>query len=394
MKKILVLNSGSSSLKYRLFAFDNVQSKLLAKGLAERIGIGNSTLTFQPTGQDKQKFALDLPNHEIALQEIFKLLLSSVLNSLNELSAVGHRLGHGGETFKQSTLITPDNIDQIREAQELLPLHGKAFMLGIDAMQKLLPDIPQVAVFDTAFHQTMPKEAFLYALPQEQYTKHKIRRYGFHGTSHYYVSRELQKLMPSARKVITCHLGSGGSITAIKDGKSIDTSLGFTGTSGVTMGTRCGDIDGFVPLYIMQSQNKTADEVHLMLNKECGLYALSGGYSDSRDVEDRYLAGDPQAITAYDVYIHSIIKYIGAYVAVLGGVDAIVFTAGIGENSPLLRQKVCEKLEYLGLKLDLQANDMKGQTREISASDSKVKVWVIPTDEELVIAEDTYKLTA
>ncbi len=394
MKKILVLNSGSSSLKYRLFAFDNVQSKLLAKGLAERISIGNSTLTFQPTGQDKQKFALDLPNHEIALQEIFKLLLSSVLNSLNELSAVGHRLGHGGETFKQSTLITPDNINQIREAQELLPLHGKAFMLGIDAMQKLLPDIPQVAVFDTAFHQTMPKEAFLYALPQEQYTKHKIRRYGFHGTSHYYVSRELQKLMPSARKVITCHLGSGGSITAIKDGKSIDTSLGFTGTSGVTMGTRCGDIDGFVPLYIMQSQNKTADEVHLMLNKECGLYALSGGYSDSRDVEDRYLAGDPQAITAYDVYIHSIIKYIGAYVAVLGGVDAIVFTAGIGENSPLLRQKVCEKLEYLGLKLDLQANDMKGQTREISAPDSKVKVWVIPTDEELVIAEDTYKLTA
>ncbi len=394
MKKILVLNSGSSSLKYRLFAFDAAQSKLLAKGLAERIGIGNSILTFQTTGQDKQKFSLDLPNHEVALQEIFKLLLGSVLNSLNELSAVGHRLGHGGEIFKQSTVITQDNIEQIRQAQELLPLHGKAFMLGIDAMQKLLPDIPQVAVFDTAFHQTMPKEAFLYALPQEQYTKHKIRRYGFHGTSHYYVSRELQKLMPSARKVITCHLGSGGSITAIKDGKSIDTSLGFTGTSGVTMGTRCGDIDGFVPLYIMQSQNKTADEVHLMLNKECGLYALSGGYSDSRDVEDRYLAGDEQAITAYDVYIHSIIKYIGAYVAVLGGVDAIVFTAGIGENSPLLRQKVCEKLAYLGLKIDVQANNMKGQTKEISTPDSKVKVWVIPTDEELVIAEDTYQLTA
>ncbi len=394
MKKILVLNSGSSSLKYRLFAFDNNQSQLLAKGLAERIGIGNSTLTFQITNQDKQKFALDLPNHEAALQEIFKLLLGSVLNSLDELSAVGHRLGHGGETFKQSTIITQDNIAQIREAQELLPLHGKAFMLGIEAMQKLLPNIPQVATFDTAFHQTMPKEAFLYALPQEQYTKHKIRRYGFHGTSHYYVSRELQKLMPSAHKIITCHLGSGGSITAIKDGKSIDTSLGFTGTSGITMGTRCGDIDGFVPLYIMQSQNKTADEVHLMLNKECGLYALSGGYSDSRDVEDRYLAGDPQAITAYDVYIHSIIKYIGAYVAVLGGVDAIVFTAGIGENSPLLRQKVCEKLAYLGVKLDLQANDMKGQTKEISTPDSKVKIWVIPTDEELVIAEDTYKLTA
>lgn len=394
MKKILVLNSGSSSLKYRLFAFNHNQSQLLAKGLAERIGIGDSTLTFQITDQDKQKFSLELPNHEVALQEIFKLLLGSVLNSLDELSAVGHRLGHGGETFKQSTLITPDNINQIREAQELLPLHGKAFMLGIDAIQKLLPHVPQVATFDTAFHQTMPKEAFLYALPQEQYTKYKIRRYGFHGTSHYYVSRELQKLMPEAHKIITCHLGSGGSITAIKDGKSIDTSLGFTGTSGITMGTRCGDIDGFIPLYIMQSQNKTADEVHLMLNKECGLYALSGGYSDSRDVEDRYLAGDSQAITAYDVYIHSIIKYIGAYVAVLGGVDAIVFTAGIGENSPLLRQKVCENLAYLGIKLDLKTNDMKGQTKEISTSDSKVKVWVIPTDEELVIAEDTYKLTA
>lgn len=393
MKKILVLNSGSSSLKYRLFAFEKDKSQLLAKGLAERIGIDNSTLTFQVTNQEKQKFSLPLPNHEVALQEIFKLLLNSVLNSLDELSAVGHRLGHGGEIFKQSTLITTANIDQIREAQELLPLHGKAFMLGIDAIQKLLPQTPQIATFDTAFHQTMPKKAFLYALPQEQYLKHKIRRYGFHGTSHYYISREAQKLMPSAHKIISCHLGSGCSITAIKDGQSIDTSLGFTGTSGIVMGTRCGDIDGFIPLYIMQSQNKTADEVHQMLNKECGLYALSGGFSDSRDIEERYLAGDEQAITAYDVYIHSIIKYIGAYVAVLEGVDAIVFTAGIGENSPLLRQKICEKLAYLGVKLDLQANDMKGQTREISAPDSKVKIWVIPTDEELVIAEDAYKLT-
>ena len=394
MKKILVLNSGSSSLKYRLFAFENEQPQLLVKGMAERIGIDASTLTFQPTGQEKQKISLNLPNHEIALKEIFNLLLGSVLNSLDELSAVGHRLGHGGENFKESTIITTDNIDQIRQAQELLPLHGKAFMLGIDAMQKLLPNIPQIATFDTAFHQSMPEEAFLYALPQEQYTKYKIRRYGFHGTSHYYVSRELQKLVPSARKIITCHLGSGGSITAIKDGKSIDTSLGFTGTAGIVMGTRCGDIDGFIPLYIMQTQHKTADEVHLMLNKECGLYALSGGYSDRRDIEKLYMEGNQRAITTYNVYIHSIIKYIGAYTAVLGGVDAIVFTAGLGENSSFLRQKICEKLEYLGLKLDLKANEITGQTQEISSSDSKVKVWVIPTDEELVIAEDTYKLIA
>ncbi len=394
MKKILVLNSGSSSLKYRLFSFNNNEHTLLAKGLAERIGLEGSTLSFQQTGQEKQKFSIDLPNHEVTLKEILNLLLKNVLSSIDELSAVGHRLGHGGETFKSSTIITKDNISQIREAQNLLPLHGKAFMHGIEAMQKLLPDIPQVAVFDTAFHQTMPEKAYLYALPMEQYTKHHIRRYGFHGTSHYFVSRELQKIMPSAHKIISCHLGSGGSITAIKDGKSIDTSLGFTGTGGIVMGTRCGDIDAFVPLHIMQSQNKTSEEVHLMLNKECGLYALSGGYSDSRDVEDRYIAGDKMAHTAYDVYIHGIIKYIGAYIAVLGGVDAIIFTAGIGENSPLLRQKICEQLSYLGIKLDEKNNQLRGQTVEISTPDSKVKVFVIPTDEELVIAEDTYRLTA
>ena len=392
MEKILVLNSGSSSLKYQLFAFEGNNHQLLAKGLAERIGLDGSSITFQITGQEKQKLLLNLPNHEVTLQEIFNLLLKGALNSLDELSAVGHRLGHGGETFKFSTLITQDNIEQIRDAQSLLPLHGKAFMLGIDAMTKLLPALPQIAVFDTAFHQTMPQEAYLYALPEEQYSKHHIRRYGFHGTSHRYIAREMARLEPQAHKVISCHLGSGGSITAIKDGQSIDTSLGFTGTGGITMGTRCGDIDAFVPLYIMQTQNKTADEVHLMMNKESGLYALSGGFSDSRDVEDRYMAGDAKAIAAYDVYIHSIIKYIGAYVAVLGGVDAIAFTAGIGEKSPFLRQKVCEKLAYLGVELDLEANKVRGEEVKISTPNSKVSVWVIPTDEELVIAEDTYDI--
>lgn len=364
----------------------------MAKGLAERIGLPASCITYQEPEQEKRKIQLDLPNHQAVLQEVFKLLSANVLPSMSELAAVGHRLGHGGEMFKQSTLINALNIEQIREAQNLLPLHGKAFMLGIDAMQKLMPDLPQVAVFDTAFHQTLAPEAYLYALPEELYSKYHIRRYGFHGTSHRFVAREMARLEPQAKKIISCHLGSGGSITAIKDGKSIDTSLGFTGTGGVVMGTRCGDIDAFIPLYIMQTQNKTAEEVHLMMNKESGFLGLTGEYSDSRDIEDLYLAGNPKAIQAYDVYIHGIIKYIGAYVAVLGGVDAIAFTAGIGENSWLLRQKVCEKLAYLGVELDAKANQVRGQVAQISSPSSKVKVWVIPADEERVIAEDTYEL--
>lgn len=394
MKKILVLNSGSSSLKYRLFAFDENSSELLTKGLAERIGLDESRIIWQNKEGEKNVITCDLENHEAALKKVLELLVGNGLETIDELAGIGHRLGHGGEIFKKSVLIDDDNLQIIRETQNLLPLHGKAFMLGIDALKKLLPNVLQVATFDTAFHQTMPEEAFLYALPWEQYTKYKIRRYGFHGTSHYFVSRELQKLMPEAKKVITCHLGSGGSITAIKDGKSVDTSLGFTGTAGVVMGTRCGDLDAFVPLYIMQTQNKTADEVHLMLHKECGFYGLSDGYSDSRDIEEQYINGDKKAKIAYDVYVHGIIKYIGAYAAVLGGVDAIVFTAGIGENSPMLRKMVCDKLDYLGVKLDDNANNIRGEVREISLNESKVKVWVIPTNEEQVIAEETYKLIA
>ncbi|MBQ9235178.1 MAG: acetate kinase [Alphaproteobacteria bacterium] len=393
MSKILVLNSGSSSLKYRLFDYSDTASRLLAKGLAERIGLDGANVSYQASGQDKQQVFIALPDHEAALGQIFRFLLDNGLSSLNELAAVGHRLGHGGEYFRDSVVITDDNLPQISSAQELLPLHGKAFMLGIAAVKKLLPALPQVAVFDTSFHQTMPQEAYLYALPFEQYSKYHIRRYGFHGTSHRFVSAELTKLQPSARKVISCHLGSGGSITAIKDGKSVDTSLGFTGTAGIVMGTRCGDIDAFIPLYIMQTQNKTAHEVHMMMNKESGLFGLSGGHSDRREVEALYLKGDPQAKAAYEVYVHSIIKYIGAYAAVMNGVDAVIFTAGIGENSSLLRQIVCERLAYLGIELDLAANTaVNGQSAEISVPSSRVKVWVIPTDEEKVIADDTYRL--
>ena len=259
-------------------------------------------------------------------------------------------------------------------------------------MNSLLPDIPQVATFDSAFHQTMPKEAYLYALPAEQYEKYRIRRYGFHGTSHYYVSRELSKILPEASKVISCHLGSGASITAIKDGKSIDTSLGFTATGGLTMGTRCGDIDAYIPLYIMQTQNKTAEEVNLMMNKESGLYALSGGFSDTRDIEKKYYEGDERAVTAINVYVHNVVKYIGAYTAEMGGTDAIIFTAGIGENSSFLRQKICDRLAFMGLKIDSEANNQRGKLTELSTNDSAVKVYVIQTNEELVIAQDTYNL--
>lgn len=392
MKKILILNSGSSSLKYQLFETDGKVYNVLAKGLAERIGIPGSNISFQAQNDEKQIFKLELDNHKTTLKAIFDILLKNVLQSMDEISAVGHRLGHGGEYFDKSVVINEDVMTKIYETKDLLPLHGKAFIYGIEAMRSILPDVPQVATFDSAFHQTMPKEAYLYALPTEQYEKYRIRRYGFHGTSHYYVSRELSKILPQASKVISCHLGSGSSITAIKNGKSIDTSLGFTATGGVTMGTRCGDIDAYIPLYIMQTQNKTAEEVNLMMNKECGLYALSGGYSDTRDIEKKYYEGDEQAITAINVYVHNVVKYIGAYTAEMGGVDAIIFTAGIGENSSFLRQKICDRLAFMGLKIDKDINAQRGKLVELSTKESTVKVYVIPTNEELVIAQDTYNL--
>lgn len=392
MKKILVINSGSSSLKYQLFSTDGNVFEVICKGLAERIGISDSCLSFQPKGGEKQIFNIELPDHKTTLKAILDLLLKNSLNSLDELWGIGHRLGHGGEYFDKSVIIDDDVMQKIYATKDLLPLHGKAFIYGIEAMQSLLPDIKQVATFDTAFHQTMPKEAFLYALPSEQYEKHRIRRYGFHGTSHYYVSRELSKIMPKAEKVISCHLGSGASITAIKNGKSIDTSFGFTASCGITMGTRCGDIDAYIPLYIMQTQGKTAEEVNLMMNKESGLFALSGGYSDTRDIEKKYYEGDEKAITAINIYVHNVVKYIGAYTAEMGGVDAIIFTAGIGENSPFLRQKICERLKFMGIEIDSKANQTYSQFVELTTPESKTKVFVIPTNEELVIAQDTYNL--
>lgn len=390
MKKILVLNSGSSSLKYQLFNVTGDKYDVIAKGVADRIGINGSFVEIKFPNGDKRKREVALPTHNEAINEVIAELLNGALTSMAEIDAVGHRVVQGGDIFKNSVLVTDTVVDQIENLAELAPLHNHAHVLGIKAVQKLLPNIPQTVVFDTAFHQTMPKEAYLYALPLEQYTKYKIRRYGFHGTSHAYVSAKAAELIGKKGKIITCHLGNGASISAVDNGICLDTSMGFTPLAGLIMGTRCGDIDPYIPLYICKSQNKTPDEVNEILNKKSGMFGLCG-YSDNRDVETLY-GVEQNATDAMDTYIHSIIRFIGSYIAVLGGVDAIVFTAGIGENGSLVRKLVLERLSYLGITLDEEANNKRGSITEISTPDSKVRVFVIPTDEEYMIAKDTMQI--
>lgn len=391
MDKILVLNSGSSSLKYQLFNVDNGHYEVAAKGLAERIGIEGSFVSIKIGDGEKVVKEVALPTHQEAIREVFALLLDGVLKSMDELSGVGHRVVHGGEYFDRSVLVTDEVVDRIAELCTLAPLHNPAALLGIQAIKALLPNVPQVVAFDTAFHQTMKPEAYMYALPKEQYKNYKIRRYGAHGTSHLFVSRVAADLIGKKGKIITCHIGNGASITAVKDGECIDTSMGFTPLAGVVMGTRSGDVDPFVPLYIMKTQNKTVEEVDNLLNKQSGMFGLCG-YSDNRDVEAKYFAGDADAIVAMQVYTYSIVKYIGAYTAAMGGVDAIVFTGGVGENGSEVRKLVCERLAFMGIELDEEANKLRGKTVEISKTNSKVRVFVIPTNEELVIAQDTEKL--
>lgn len=390
MKKILVLNSGSSSLKYQLFDVEGDKYNVVAKGVADRIGINGSVVEIKFPNGEKRKREVALPTHNEAITEVIAELLNGALTSMDEIDAVGHRIVQGGDIFKHSVLVNDTVIDQIEELSELAPLHNHAHVLGIKAVKKLLPNVPQTVVFDTAFHQTMPKEAFLYALPLEQYTKHKIRRYGFHGTSHAYVSQKAAELIGKKGKIITCHLGNGASISAVEDGKCLDTSMGFTPLAGLIMGTRCGDIDPYIPLYICKSQNKTPDEVNEILNKKSGMFGICG-YSDNRDIETLY-GVEEKATIAMDAYVHSILRFIGSYIAVLGGVDAIVFTAGIGENGSLLRKLVIDRLAYLGIELDEEANKKRGAITEISTPDSKVRVFVIPTDEEYMIAKDTMKI--
>ena len=392
MKKILVINCGSSSLKFQLYNVENDDYKVVSKGIAERIGQENSVIKIQYGDSPKQEHLMPMPTHSEAIKGVFKFLLNGALKSMDELSAVGHRVVQGGDIFKESVLIDDKVIACIEELSDLAPLHNPAHVLGIKAVKEVLPNVPQVAVFDTSFHQTMAPEAYLYALPEDLYKRYKVRRYGFHGTSHKYVSEECAKMIGKKGKIITCHLGNGASIAAVDNGKCIDTSMGFTPLSGTIMGTRCGDIDPYIPLYIMKKEGLSPDEVNNMLNKQSGMLALCG-YSDNRDIESGLLNGNEKCLLATKCYVHSLVKIIGSYIAELGGVDAIVFTAGVGENGVVMRHMVMEKLSYLGIKVDEENNKLHATRVMLSTPDSTVKVFMIPTDEELVIAQDTVRIS-
>ena len=391
--KILVLNCGSSSVKYKLI--DSADGKVLAEGGVEKIGLPDSFLKFKRPDGSKETITVSMPTHKEAVKNVLDILTDpkeGVIKSYDEIQAVGHRVVHGMEKFNKSVLITPEVIEKVKECYPVAPLHNPANITGIEAITELMPGVPQVAVFDTAFHQTMPAKAFMYALPYEDYTRYGIRRYGFHGTSHRYVSRRVCEFLGvpyDKQRIITCHIGNGASIAAIRDGISVDTSMGLTPTEGLVMGTRVGDVDPGALTYLMKSEGLDAAGLTNVINKKSGVLGISGISSDMRDIEDAIAAGNERAKLAMDMYEYRILKYIGAYTAVLGGVDIIVFTAGVGENSPELREAICEKLAYMGVTLDKEANRSRGKEVVISGPDSKVKVVVIPTDEELVIAQDT-----
>ncbi|SDF77005.1 acetate/propionate family kinase [Sporolituus thermophilus] len=396
--KVLVVNCGSSSIKYQLF---NMQDEsVLAKGLVERIGLEGSVLTHQPAGKDKVVLNGDIKNHSIGIKMVLDALTHpdyGVISSMREISAVGHRVVHGGEKFADSVLITPEVMKALEDCIEMAPLHNPPNILGINACAELMPGVPQVGVFDTAFHQTMPKYAFLYGLPYEAYEKYGLRRYGFHGTSHKYVSQRAAELMGqhmSNLRIITCHLGNGASIAAVKYGKSVDTSMGFTPLEGLVMGTRSGEIDPAIIPFLMKKEGMTADQIDTYLNKKSGVLGISGVSSDFRDIEEAAAEGNERAQLALDIFAYKVKKFIGGYVAAMGGVDAIVFTAGLGENSPSMRDKICNGLEYLGTRIDPVKNNIRGKAQEISVDGAKVKIFVIPTNEELVIARDTKAICA
>jgi acetate kinase len=396
--KILVVNSGSSSIKYRLF--DMTDESLLAKGLVERIGIKGSLITHYPTGKNIMKKKTDIPDHRKGIELVIDALLNNehgVIGNIKELSAIGHRVVHGGEKYSDSVLINQDVMDTLNEYAELAPLHNPPNMLGIKVCQELLPDTPQVGVFDTAFHQTIPEHAYLYGLPYHYYEKYRVRRYGFHGTSHKYVAikaAEILKKDLKELKIITCHLGNGSSLTAVKNGKSIDTSLGFGTISGVIMGTRSGDVDPAVIPFLMGKEGIGFEEMNDILYKKSGFIGLSEGISsDKRDLEEKAKQGDKKAQRTLNILHYGLRKYIGAYTAAMNGLDVLVFTAGIGENSPILRKIVCNELSFFGIKIDDEKNDnAKGIQSIISTEDSRVKVIVIPTNEELMIARDTLEI--
>ena len=392
---VLVINCGSSSLKFQLI--DAKSEEVLAKGLCERIGI-DGRLTYQPEGQEKQKTDKPMPTHTEAIQYVIDALTDAengVVKDLGEIGAVGHRVVHGGENFAQSVIVTPEVKKAIEECNDLAPLHNPANLIGIEACEKLMPGTPQVVVFDTAFHQTMPEQAYMYGLPYEYYEKYKVRRYGFHGTSHSFVSKRAAEYLGvpyEATKTIVCHLGNGSSVCAVMNGKSVDTSMGLTPLEGLVMGTRSGDIDPAIMEFIAKKEDLDIAGIMNVLNKKSGVEGLSGVSSDFRDLTDAAEAGNERAELALKVFAYRVAKYVGSYAAAMNGVDNIVFTAGIGENDGPMRASICEYLGNLGIQIDEEANKVRGEEKTLSTPDSKVNVLVIPTNEELAIARETVAL--
>ena len=393
---IFVVNCGSSSIKYQLLNMNGEQ--VLAKGLIERIGMEGSVLKHTPTGKYTVDISAEIPDHSVGIQMALDALTNEeygVIDSMDEIDAVRHRVVHGGERFTDSVLISDDVLNGIEACAEIAPLHNPPNLYGIKACMRLMYNTPQVAVFDTAFHQTMPKVAYLYGLPYEMYVKYGLRRYGFHGTSHKYVAQQAAEMMGehmSDLRFITCHLGNGASIAAIKYGKSIDTSMGYTPLEGLVMGTRSGEIDPAIIPFLMEKENMNAQQIDDYLNRRSGILGISGLSSDFRDLESAANRGDERSQLAIDIFAYKVKKYIGGYVAAMGGVDAIIFTAGLGENSPFMRDKICNGLEYLGTRIDPELNKLRGKQMEISLKRARVKIFVIPTNEELVIARDTLNI--
>ena len=396
---ILVLNCGSSSIKYQVIDMEAASSKLLAKGLVERIGLPEGDLTHKPVGKEPFEAHQPIPDHTTGISLVLKALtdpVHGVISSLDEVKAVGHRVAHGGEFFPASCLVDEEVKTKIRSLFEIAPLHNPANLEGVLSIEKVLPGVPQVTVFDTSFHQTIPATNYMYALPYAYYEKYRVRKYGFHGTSHKFVARvgaELAGLDINHSKIITCHIGNGGSVTAVLNGKSFDTSMGFSPLDGLVMGTRCGQVDASAITFIGEKEGMSYAELNTMMNKQSGVQGLTGISSDMRDIDRAYDEGNPRAILARDMYYNRIKKFVGEYAAEMGGVDLIVFTGGVGENSSEMRETVCSGLEFMGVKFDREANrGVRGVNKILSAPDSKVKVAVIATNEELVIATDTYNL--
>ena len=394
--KVLVINCGSSSLKYQVL--DMTNEALLCKGLVERIGMEGSVITHEKIGMDKVKNVVPMNDHKDAIEQVLAAVQNAehgVVKSMDEIGAVGHRVVHAGEKFACSVKITEEVIKALEECVELAPLHNPPNLLGIEACKQLMPETPMVGVFDTAFHQTMPAESYIYAIPYEYYQKHGIRRYGFHGTSHKYVAERAAHMLNTSLddlKLITCHLGNGASVSAIKRGKCIDTSMGFTPLEGLVMGTRSGDIDPAIVTFIREKENLPQGVANEILNKKSGVLGISGVSSDFRDLEEAVAEGNERAALALKVFAHKVRFYIGAYIAEMNGVDAIIFTAGVGENDITMREVICHNLGNLGIKLDPLKNKVRGKETIISTDDSKVKILLIPTNEELMIARDTYNI--